>query len=226
MKRWLIPFALFPAWLRAGLAALAIGIPLAAPAQQPLAEPQALEGLVDADPARRLAAMLRLAEIGTAAHADAVLPLLADARPALRQVALALVWQLWSRSGDPAIDSQYEQGMALMRVGDLPRAVQVFSDIIAQRPAFAEAWNKRATLYFMMGRYDLSMQDCDAVLARIPQHFGALSGYAQMLAERDQPERALEYLERARRIHPDMAGAETTVRELRRRIELKRRQST
>jgi tetratricopeptide (TPR) repeat protein len=170
--------------------------------------------------------MVRLADIGTAADADALMPRLQDRDPTLRQAALAMIWRLWGRSGDAAIDKLYEQGMGLMQSGNLPRAVAVFSGIISQRPAFAEAWNKRATLYYMLNQYDLSMKDCDEVLKRIPNHFGALSGYAQMLAERDQPERALDMLERAYRVNPNSGNAEPLMDDLRRQIEAKRKKST
>lgn len=206
--------------------ALLLAAPAPVSAQAPLNRAQALSALQHADPARRLEGMLRLDDLGTAADADSVLPRLADAEPALRRVALALVWRLWGRSGDAAIDALYEQGTELMQAGDLPKAVLVFSDIIAKRPAFAEAWNKRATLYFMLDQYELSMKDCDEVLKRVPGHFGALSGYAQMLAELGQVERALEYLERAYRVNPNMANAELMIEDLRRQVESRRRKST
>lgn len=147
--------------------------------------------------------------------------------PSLRQLAVALVRRLWSRSGDTAIDAQYQQAMAAMQAGELPKAVQLLTDIIASRPAFAEAWNKRATVYFKQGQYELSMKDCEEVLKRVPLHFGALSGYAQMLAERGQPDRrALEYLERAYRVNPNMVNADLMIEDLRQQIGIKRKKST
>jgi tetratricopeptide (TPR) repeat protein len=138
-------------------------------------------------------------------------------------VALATVWQLWGKSGDAAIDTMYQEGMGLMQDRDLPKAIQVFSDIIAKRPEFAEAWNKRATLYYMAGEYERSMQDCEEVIKRLPEHFGALVGYAQMLAERSQPERALALMERASKINPYLANAELMMAALRIQIENKRK---
>lgn len=206
--------------------ALGCGMAVSASAQDLLDHDQAIQALVHVEPARRLTGMLRLADIGTAADANAVLVLLRDADPRLRQLALPLVWELWGRSGDAAIDAQYRQAMVSMQAGELPKAVQQFTGIITSRPAFAEAWNKRATLYFMLGQYELSMKDCEEVLARVPLHFGALSGYAQMLAERGQPERALVYLERAYRVNPNMVNAERMIEDLRQQIEIKRRNST
>ncbi len=214
------------AWACASALALALVAAAPATAAGPLDRQQALQALGHADPLHRLEAMVRLADIGTAADADALMPRLQDADPTLRQAAVAIVWRLWGRSGDAAIDARYQQGMQLMQSGELPKAVLVFTDIITRRPAFAEAWNKRATIYYMMDLYELSMKDCDEVLKRVPNHFGALSGYAQMLAERDQPERALEYLERAYRVNPGIGNAEPAIEDLRRRIELKRKKST
>jgi len=184
---------------------------------------QARKALGHAEPQRRINGMAQLTQLGTAKDADAVYPLLDDAQPAVRQVALATIWQLWGKSGDAAIDKLYQEGLKRMQDGDTPKAVKVFSDIIAKRPAFAEAWNKRATIYYMAGEYELSMQDCEKVLELLPQHFGALVGYAQMLAERSQPERALELMERASKVNPYLANAELMMAALRIQIENKRK---
>ena len=184
---------------------------------------QARKALSDAEPQRRINGMVQLAKLGTAKDADAVYALLDDAQPAVRQVALATVWRLWGKSGDAAIDKLYQEGLDRMQDGDMPKAIKVFSDIIAKRPAFAEAWNKRATIYYMTGEYELSMQDCEEVIKRLPEHFGALVGYAQMLAERSQPERALALMERASKINPYLANAELMMAALRIQIENKRK---
>ena len=192
-------------------------------AKEPMTQQQALRTLNHSNPQRRFEAMNRLALIGTADAAEAVLPRLHDKEPRLRTVALGTVWRMWSRSGEPEIDLLFDEGNADMQEGNMLEAIRIFSDIIAKRPAFAEAWNKRATLYFMLGQFELSMQDCEEVLKRVPKHFGALSGYAQMLAERDQPERALELMQRAVAVNPNMVNAELLMADLRRRIEIKRR---
>ena len=184
---------------------------------------QARKALGHAEPQRRIHGMYQLGKLGTAKDADAVYALLDDAEPTVRQAALATVWQLWGKSGDANIDKLYQEGLDRMQGGDMPKAIKVFSDIIARRPAFAEAWNKRATLYYMAGEYELSMQDCEEVLKRLPEHFGALVGYAQMLAERSQPERALALVERASKINPYLANAELMMAALRIQIENKRK---
>jgi tetratricopeptide (TPR) repeat protein len=194
-------------------------------ASEPMSQQQALRTLNHSDPQQRFEAMNRLALIGTADAADAVLPRLYDEEPVLRNVALGTVWQMWGRTGDKEIDTLYGDGTAEMKEGNVLEAIRIFSDIITKRPAFAEAWNKRATLYFMIGQFELSMQDCEEVLKRVPNHFGALSGYAQMLAERDQPEKALDLMQRAVAVNPNMVNAELLMADLRRRIDTKRKQS-
>ena len=184
---------------------------------------QARKALGHAEPQRRIHGMYQLTKLGTAKDADAVYPLLDDTQAEVRLVALATVWQLWGKSGDAAIDKLYQEGVDKMRDGDTAGAIKVFSAIIAKRPAFAEAWNKRATIYYMAGDYELSMQDCEKVLELMPQHFGALVGFAQMLAERSQPERALALMERASKVNPYLANAELMMAALRIQIENKRK---
>lgn len=194
-----------------------------AASEQKLNYQQARKALSHAEPMRRIHGLNQLVTMGSAKDAASVYALLDDSEASVRQVALATVWQLWGKSGDTAIDKLYQEGLDRMQDGDMPKAIKVFSEIIAKRPAFAEAWNKRATIYYMAGEYELSMQDCEEVLKRLPQHFGAMVGYAQMLAERSQPERALELMERANKVNPYLANAELMMAALRIQIETKRK---
>ena len=177
--------------------------------QQVLAEGNTME---------RLNGLNKLADIGNASHTAWVFPLLQDPDPQLRHVAQAVIWNLWGHSGDAATDAQFQEGLALMSAGDLAHAIDVFSHLIAEHPLFVEAWNKRATLYFMLGQFDLSIQDCEEVLKLEPRHFGALSGYARMLIIKGQYERALDYMERANQVNPQMPNAEEIIRYLRQQL--------
>jgi tetratricopeptide (TPR) repeat protein len=171
----------------------------------------------------RLAAVVRLAEIGTMLDADRIALRLHDDEEQVRLVASAALWQIWSRSGSKAIDSQYQRGVKLMEEAQLKEAVSTFSNIIKQQPAFAEAWNKRATLYYMMGEYQLSLKDCDEVLKRNRHHFGALSGYAQIYTELGDFKRALSYFEQALKVNPSLPNAESTLQFLREKLAQKER---
>ena len=184
---------------------------------------QALKALDLPSAQARLAAVVRLADIGTMEDADRIALRLHDDDEQVRLVAGAALWQIWSRSGSKAIDTQYQRGVQLMEAAQLKEAISTFSDIIKKQPTFAEAWNKRATLYYMMGEYQLSLKDCDEVLKRNRHHFGALSGYAQIYTELGDFKRALDYFERALKVNPSLPNAESTLRFLQDKLARKER---
>jgi tetratricopeptide (TPR) repeat protein len=121
---------------------------------------------------------------------------------------------VWSRSGDAEIDALFQEGVDQMTQRDGPAAIAIFSRIIEKRPDFAEGWNKRATVYFLMGEYQKSLADCAEVLKRNPSHFGVLSGYGQIYLQLNEPERALSYFERALAVNPNMEQVEQVIEEL------------
>src|SRR5215469_14705784 len=86
------------------------------------------------------------------------------------------LWQMWHRSGTAEVDDLLRQGVEAMERQELDDAEELFTRIIARDPAFAEGWNKRATVRYLAGSYDGSIADCREVLQRKPHHFGALSG--------------------------------------------------
>jgi tetratricopeptide (TPR) repeat protein len=112
-----------------------------------------------------------------------------------------------------------------MRQRQLDNAVATFSQVIQRKPDFAEAWNKRATLYFMLGEYTKSLADCDEVVRRNPYHWGALSGYGMIYLQLDQPARALEYFEKALAVNPNLSRLEDTVEDLRTLVIQRRKDS-
>lgn len=77
----------------------------------------------------------------------------------------------------------------------------------------------------MMGLLEQSLKDCDEVMKRNRNHFGALSGYGQIYLRMGDLERAATYLERALRINPNLPGAASTVRELRDRLDARQRKT-
>lgn len=117
----------------------------------------------------------------------------------------------------------YQQGVAQMEASKLREAVVTFTTIIARRPAFAEAWNKRATLYYMLGELDLSLKDCEQVIKRNPNHYGALSGYAQIYLQKGDLEQAMTYLERAIKVNPNLQDISQAIEQLQQKLEQKRR---
>lgn len=167
---------------------------------------QALAALTQTDASARLAAVARLAEIGIQADADRLVGQLRDDDDAVRESAAAAIWQIWSRSGDAAIDKLFARGLAQMQGADFDAALATFSEVVRRKPAFAEGWNKRATLYFLLGQNDKSLHDCDEVLKRNPKHFGALSGAGQIHLQLGHAREALGFFRRAVEVNPNLDG--------------------
>ena len=129
------------------------------------------------------------------------------------------IWIEWSKSGSPALDLLLQRGKDAMDLGDYPAAIEHFSAIIDQDPDFAEAWNARATAFYMAGDFGPSIADIGHVLTLNPRHFGALSGLALILEDTGKPERALEVYRAALALNPHMQGAVEAVERLEKQAE-------
>jgi tetratricopeptide (TPR) repeat protein len=165
---------------------------------------------------------LQLAEVGTMADVKPLVAALRDPDELTRAVAEHALWQVWSRSGDAKIDALYRRGVGEMQSGRLDAGIATFTEIIRARPAFAEGWNKRATLYYMAGDFKRSLADCDEVMKRNPWHFGALAGYGQIYFQLEQPEKALEYFRKALAVNPNMQGVRLNIEGLEELLAAKR----
>ena len=135
------------------------------------------------------------------------------------------MWEVWSRSGDAAVDRLLASGIEQMSARESELAVQTFTEVIRRRPDFAEGWNKRATVYYLMGEYQKSLADCDEVMKRNPYHFGALSGYGMIYLQLDQPAKALDYFQRALKVNPNLESVNETV-EMLKPLLIQRRKDT
>ena len=111
-----------------------------------------------------------------------------------------------SRSGSDAMDLLLERGRAATLAGDFSSAIGHLTALVDHAPEFPEAYNARATAYFMAGLYGPALKDIGTVLTREPRHFGALSGLAVILEETGDEAVALEVLYKIREIHPQMEG--------------------
>lgn len=217
--------ALLPA-----LVLLALLLPPALGAAQAGAEPTREEALAalaepayDAEVRRRAA--LWLARKGLMEDVPALVDALRDVDTLVRAFAETALWQMWSRSGDEEVDRLFAIGVEQMAARQGELAVETFTRVIERKPEFAEGWNKRATVYYLLGEYEKSRADCDEVLKRNPHHFGALSGYGMIYLQLDQPERALDYFERALGVNPNLASVRETVEALRALL-IKKRKDT
>jgi tetratricopeptide (TPR) repeat protein len=171
----------------------------------------AIAGLTDPKPLRRIEAIVWFAQNGSPADDEHLLPRLADDEPFVRTLAERAVWTMWSRSGDAAVDALMERGAEETAAGRYDTAIATYSEVIRRRPAFAEGWNKRATVYFLAGDFTRSLADCDQVMKRNPHHFGALSGYGQIYFHLQRYDKAIESWRRALDLNPNLEGLETGI---------------
>jgi tetratricopeptide (TPR) repeat protein len=191
----------------------------------PASRDQALADLTQADVEARRRAAAALGEVGRMEDVPALVQALRDGDGIVRALAENSLWGLWSHSGDPEIDALFELGVEQMNLRQGPAAIAIFTRIIEKKPEFAEGWNKRATVYFLMGEYEKSLHDCDEVMKRNPSHFGALAGYGQIYLRLGLPERALPYFQRALAVNPNMEGVAQMVEEIKALLAEKRRES-
>ena len=106
------------------------------------------------------------------------------------------------------------QGSVLINRRELSKAYELFTKIIATEPNWSEAWNKRATVLYLMNRYQSSLDDIKITLALEPRHFGALSGQALNYIELKQYEKAIQSYKAAQKIYPLLDSATKMIPEL------------
>jgi tetratricopeptide (TPR) repeat protein len=176
---------------------------------------QALNALTSQSAKVKLDAITRLAKIGQMQDSDALVAALKDSETSVSTTASAALWEIWARANDKEIDQLYQKGVAQMSAGQSLQAITTFSKIIRIKPQFAEAWNKRATVYYFVGDLQKSIADCDEVIKRNPNHFGALSGYGQIYVQMGDLDQALRYFEKAYAINPTMLNVARTIKDIR-----------
>ncbi|WP_460450608.1 tetratricopeptide repeat protein [Alsobacter sp. SYSU BS001988] len=126
---------------------------------------------------------------------------------------VASIQRRWMRSGSDTADLLFVRAMEAAGQ-DQPLAIELLDRAIALQPDWAEAWNKRATIFFMMGDVTRSMADLREVLAREPRHFGALSGLGIILQQNGDRKAAYAVFQKALAINPFLADVKKAVQSL------------
>ena len=128
------------------------------------------------------------------------------------------IWRLWLISGRPEIDAILQSALVLVEAGRPQAAMPLLDSIVERAPEWAEGWNKRATVLYLLGEYERSLADIDKVLALEPRHFGALAGRGLIHIAQENYRAALEDYRRARAVNPFLQGAAQMIPTLERRI--------
>lgn len=124
------------------------------------------------------------------------------------------IWSIWVHRGDARVDSHMSNGIRAMRSGALKLSLSEFTKVIVLDPDFAEGWNKRATVHYMMGNLQHSVSDIQRTLALEPRHYGAISGMGLIFDATDNPKGALDAWQRVLNITPYNQAVKDRVLEL------------
>ena len=124
------------------------------------------------------------------------------------------IWLIWSQDNTDEAVKALNHASVAMQAGDTAEAEGTLGDLIAAHPEFSEAWNRRATLYYEMGRYQASLDDIDHVLALEPRHFGALSGKGLVLHAMGRDAEAIKALKEALAVNPNMEAVKANLAEI------------
>ncbi|PJN95442.1 hypothetical protein CNY89_08455, partial [Amaricoccus sp. HAR-UPW-R2A-40] len=120
------------------------------------------------------------------------------------------IQRLWSQSGSPAMDLLLRRAQDAIAAQDLNAALDHLNAAIDHDPGFAEAWNLRGSVFYLLNEYALALNDIEHVLALEPRHFGAMEGLAIIFVETEHPDLALRVVERARAVNPNRESLKET----------------
>lgn len=124
------------------------------------------------------------------------------------------IWSLWMTSDSPTADALLAQAMKASAANETAAALSILDNVIEVHPDYAEAWNKRATVYFLIGRYNDSLSDIDKALELEPRHFGALSGRGMIKRRQGDLAAARAAFEEALGFNPHMDGVKRALEEI------------
>ena len=123
----------------------------------------------------------------------------------------ARIGAVWAESGSANIDLMMQWSQKAMARTQFDVELEFLDQVVTMKPDYAEGWNRRATVHFMMNNFAKSMVDIQRTLELEPRHFGALAGLAQIMKGRGNNALALDAYERVLAIYPMMRGAQAEV---------------
>lgn len=127
----------------------------------------------------------------------------------------AAIWEQWVMVPDMSQRAMMMRGIAEMQQQEFKTSIDTFTRLIDVAPDLPEAWNKRATVHWLMGNFTASLADICETVKREPRHFGAYSGLGMIRAEMGENARAIAAFELARKWNPHIAGIDGEINRLR-----------
>ena len=166
---------------------------------------------------RAAGAALRL--IGTPEAIPALVEALKNDDPGTRYNAEYALWEIWSHSGDDAVDAMLKDGKNLLKNEAYQQAVERFTTVIEAAPSFAEGYNQRAIAYFMLEEWSKAVRDCKQTISLNPNHFGAFAGMGHVYVRLGKIDEAIEAYKQALAINPNLISIAEAILRLRSHIQ-------
>jgi tetratricopeptide (TPR) repeat protein len=176
--------------------------------------PQVITLLQEKNADVRKVAALALSLVGDRSAVKPLAVALHDKDAMVAQMAEHGLWAIWFRLGKPSAVNLVKCGNTHMHHGNNECAIEKFSHAINEDPDFAEAYNQRAIAHYLSERFEESIDDCKAALARMPQHFGAMAGMGHCYSHLGQWTEARRCYRLALAIHPHLEGIESSLEQI------------
>lgn len=180
---------------------------------------EALAKLESADSRDRRSGLGRLAEVGTTEDVPYMLQLLHDEDLMVRGMAEQALWGLWLRANDRGVNHLLQNSIVLIQHKQIEEAIKGLDEIIAYKPEFAEAWNRRGDAYSHLGDFDHALADYQEAIRLNPYHFGAMQSCGEIYLERADARRSAQYFRRALEINPNLYEVGVILRVLEKELE-------
>ena len=125
------------------------------------------------------------------------------------------IWALWStHPTNEKLTARLEEGSQFVRDQNYIKAKDIFTEVINMDQNWAEAWNKRATVFYLSGNFEKSQKDIDKVLELEKRHFGALAGQGLVNIQLKNYNKAIESYEKAKEIYPTMKSPDMMINQI------------
>jgi len=131
--------------------------------------------------------------------------------PSAVQALEQAIWEQWTMAPNAAHLQLMMRGIAEMQQQELESAVRTFTKLIETAPELSEAWNKRATVWWLLGNFPASLADICETVKREPRHFGAYSGLGMIRAQMGEHARAAAAFELAKKWNPHIVGIDAEI---------------
>ena len=129
------------------------------------------------------------------------------------------IWQIWTtHPSNNKLTVRLKVGSDLMRDQKLDEAEKIFSELIQIDQNWSEAWNKRATVLYLQGKFKESQDDINKVLDLEQRHFGALTGQGLVNIELKNFEKAIKSYQKVQEIYPSMRSPKIMIERIERLI--------